>query len=176
MAPFLDLLAQNQSFKIEPIRPASSPTFLYTSNPIYRGTFAFKTLCESQEVGISLQNRHQSIFFAAHLCNALKQSELVKTYWLEMDELIKLHKTTWFSGQLPNIEDTISNRFCFCLGVSIQNLARNARNPDRNWKVIKGFENGLQLPQNKVAEIFKHYFDQTKPLSCCIHKVAMLSQ
>lgn len=98
---FVDLFAQNQSFKIEPIQPASSPTFLYTSNPLYGGTFAFKNLCESEEVGISLQNYRQSLFFAAHLYYALKQSELVKTHWIEMDELIDSIKVSGSHADYP---------------------------------------------------------------------------
>jgi hypothetical protein len=117
---------------------------------------------EIEHAGLTLSNHHQSIFVVAHLYNALQQTKRLKTRWPEMDRVIEAHMKTFFAGKLPENETDICSRCVLQLGFSTRQITRNLRERRSPFQQAfrQGMQNGPQMANTKMSEIFRQYFQK----------------
>ncbi|MCJ1353173.1 MAG: hypothetical protein MMC33_003158 [Icmadophila ericetorum] len=158
---------------IKAIQPSKDMNFLFTSNPIYCGLVAFNLLTDYETAGIALCNWHSTIWYMAHLYNALRQMSVVRQTWPEMEGFFELHKHDLFAEKLPLTPNEFFARFALSVGVSATMFARN-RNGS-SLKLKKG-HTGTQLRASPTSDIFHQYFDKKDSFETFLVRMEALLQ
>ena len=156
---------------LDPIKPNSNASFIYTHNPLHCGTMTYNLAIRMEEVGIALANHHVSVFLIAHLYNALRQTEVVHGKWPEMEKLIEQQMGILFGGNFPKTPKEIHTRFAIHLGLSAKNFARNRRPTKATMQPwAAGKKAGPKFLQDKTSQVFHRYFDK-EPLEQCLYRL-----
>lgn len=147
------------------------PEFAYSHNPLYCGLVAYNIVLRMERAGLTLASFHQSIYIAAHLYNGLRQRDVIKDRWREMDTVIEQHQGTIFMGKLPVTSKECSSQLLLKLGFSARNWAS-----DKKVGGVKSnrYIGGPTLVSNKTSDLLRRYFDKADSTERCLHQLKTL--
>ncbi|CAL8575762.1 hypothetical protein XPA_001666 [Xanthoria parietina] len=167
-----------QQVGLRPIKHATDPNFLATSNPIASGTLMFNIHLDMEHAGTALANHHQSIFAIAHLYNAARQTKTLTSSWPAMEQVMQLQITELFAGQLPQTPKDFQSRYALRLGISAQHFARNQRSStSKKPPTLKAHhKDGPQMSNTATSSILSEYINNQTPMARCIYKLESLIQ
>ena len=108
--------------------PPAKPFLFLKHHPLYCGLLSYYIKASVQEVSITFVNAWGSIFYCAHLYNALRQERLITKEWPDMDLALLMHRTEdVFVGDFPKTVEDYFKRFALAMGYSASMLAKNRR-------------------------------------------------
>ncbi|KAL8669911.1 MAG: hypothetical protein Q9168_005518 [Polycauliona sp. 1 TL-2023] len=168
---YVELTALN----LDMISASNNANYLFTTNPIYCGLVSFNFLTDFETAGISLTNRHRSIWPMAHLYNALQQSSGMPRAWPEMDHLIDLQMDALFANDIPLSAHAMYVRFSLTLGLPINSISRNtSHRPNNAYQRFQQEVDGIRLSSTKISSVFRDYFEKKMTLGVCLLKLDRL--
>ncbi|KAF1950155.1 hypothetical protein CC80DRAFT_554615 [Byssothecium circinans] len=144
------------------VMPPKDAKFLRLVNPAFRSKLSISLLLNYEDFGIQFANRLQHIFMVAHLYHALAIGGKLTGQWDEMDEIIRLDKSSLFLGEPTTSHDKLLTHFLQSSGWT-RKMARGMRQSFRDGQPV-AFEQltkkNLDIDPHPMAAILREYLNE----------------